>query len=122
MKSITILGVNNTSIKMFIDFYKTIYLPSIHPDIITLNSLNSLDVIESIITESLEAVSDFKFYTLKVKENYKAENLPSMLVENSDIVIRFDNSNLEPELIKLPEPYQPIIDRWNQNIERMSHL
>jgi len=116
-----IIGTSTTSIKMFIDFYRTIYLRSLEPKIVTLNSLNSSDILEGIIEESLSTYEDFRFFTVKVKRNYSNDNLPASLIESSDLVIRLDYDSFEPECIKVPENLRPIIERWVSNLERMSN-
>jgi len=121
MKTLTIVWEDSLSLRMFLDFYRTIYLGGADPVVVKLNSLYSPDIIENLVKEALENSDGTTavIFTLKVKPSFNNTSTPQSLIDNSSMAFRFARFSSEPEEIKADGESAAILDRWRQNIARM---
>ena len=119
---LTTISPDKTSLSMFLDFYKTIY--DQYVKVFILNSLFS----EEILKDKIEQVKkidgehpSLKFLIYKTKSKNKA--VPSLIEENSDVIIKFDLFSYTPEVLKNEDKegfIESMLERWNVNMARLN--
>lgn len=120
---LTVVSPDKLSLSMFMDFYTKIYAKL---RIVDLNNLYSDDMIRSMLMEARDKTKDLENISCLVKFKTKPNTPPSLSVPDpvlnlSDFVIRFSLYSNTPEVRKSvsPEILDPVIERWNKNIELM---
>jgi hypothetical protein len=104
---------------MFGDFYRSLYSSDIK--MMDLNCLYSKDVLETKINGFLEVSKRGRDILIKFKMKTQTKEIYPILIEKSDLVIKFDIFSTEPEVIKeCGSNTSVIIDRWKKNIEQFN--
>jgi hypothetical protein len=117
---ITVSSPDKLTLSMFSDFFKSLYSSDVK--LVDLTCLYSPEIIDSKMLELATLSQKSKRDILiKYKTKPQTKELPQVILDSSDVVIKFEIYSLEPEIIKakvLDVP--PIIDRWKKNIERFN--
>ncbi len=118
-KILTIASSDKMTISMFYDFYKSIYSSDIKA--VDLNCLYSSEVISSKIMELLDLSQRGRDILIRYKTKVQTKIIDPLVIEKSDLVIKFDIFSTEPEVIKGLNPStEAIISRWKTNIEKFN--
>jgi len=116
---ITIASSDKLTLSMFGDFYKSLY--SLDIKMIDLNCLYSEDVLAIKIKEILEIGRKGRDIFIRYKMKTQTKEISPILIEKSDLLIKFDIFSTEPEIIKgCGSNTSIIIDRWKKNIEQIN--
>jgi hypothetical protein len=116
---ITIASSDKLTLSMFSDFYKNIYSPDIK--IVDLICLYSPEVISSKMEEFVEIAAKGRDVLIKYKIKTQTKDYPPIILEKSDILIKFDIFSTEPEIIKGFNPTtESLLNRWKMNIEKFN--
>lgn len=116
---ITIASSDKLTLAMFGDFYKSLYSSDIK--MVDLNCLYSGGILTTKIKEFLEIGKKGRDVLIRYKMKTQTKEIHQVLIENSDLLIKFDIFSTEPEIIKDCGPNTPIIiDRWKKNIEKFN--
>ena len=116
---VTIASSDKLTLSMFSDFYKNIYSPDVK--IIDLTCLYSSDIISSKMEELIELSKTGRSILIKYKIKTQTKIIDPIILEKSDLVIKFDIYSTEPELIKgLSPDTESMLNRWKMNIEKFN--
>ena len=116
---ITIASSDKLTLSMFSDFYKTLYSPDMR--LIDLSCLYSEDILEIKINEISEMANGGRDVFIKYKMKPQTKVIPPLLIEKSDLLIKFDIFSTVPEIIKEFGPEtESILNRWKMNIEKFN--
>lgn len=122
---ITIASSDKLTLSMFSDFYKNIYSPDIK--IVDLICLYSSEIISSKMEEFVEIATKGRDVLIKYKIKTQTKDYPPIILEKSDILIKFnilikfDIFSTEPEIIKGFDPTtESLLNRWKMNIEKFN--
>lgn len=116
---IGILWGDKLTPKMFVDFYRKIYLGGGKPFTIAPSYFNSLEVMERQVADALGRGLPDVFVLMEVPEAFRSENTPRILLERCDILIRFRRCSMEPEALKeMSADKMGVLARWTENILR----
>jgi hypothetical protein len=116
---ITVASSDKLTLSMFGDFYKSIYSSDIK--MVDLNCLYSEDILETKIKGFLEIARKGRDILIRFKMKAQTKEVSPILIENSDLLIKFDIFSTEPEVIKdCGSDTYIILDRWRKNIERFN--
>ena len=114
---ITVASSDKLTLAMFSDFFKSLFSSDVK--IVDLTCLYSPEILEAKVLE-LASIStkSGRDILIKYKTKPQTKELSSVLLDSSDVVIKFDLYSTEPEVIKMKDPGSShIIDRWKKNIE-----
>jgi hypothetical protein len=125
---ITVVSKDKISLSMFVDFYKTLY--DSNTRVVDLNMLNSSDVLNAIVKSTVgdnvtqTAPKDSNIIIkLKTKRSLTINELPTEIARSSFYIIQFDLYSTKPEVLKARDSaIDPILARWEANIEKMNSL
>jgi hypothetical protein len=118
-KIITIASSDKMTISMFHDFYKSLYSSDIKA--IDLNCLYSSEIIASKIMEILDLSQRGRDILIRYKTKVQTKIIDPLVIEKSDLVVKFDIFSTEPEVIKGLNPSsESILSRWKINIEKFN--
>jgi len=116
---ITIASSDKLTLAMFADFYKSIYSADVK--IVDLNCLFSSKILTSKMSEIVKIGSTGRNVLIKFKMKVQTKEISSVVVEESDLLIKFDIYSTEPEVIKdCGSNTALIIDRWKKNIDNFN--
>lgn len=122
---LTIASPDKITISMFVDFYRSLYDSSVQ--VYDLNCLYSEEVIKErvkFITELNKNLrnKDQEIILVYYKMKSQTKNIPQILIESSDFLIKFDTYSTYPEMIKneYPDIIGPVMDRWVMNIKKLN--
>jgi len=116
---ITIASSDKLTLSMFSDFYKTLYSPDIR--LIDLSCLYSEDILEAKINEISEMAKSGRDIFIKYKMKPQTKVIPTLLIDKSDLLVKFDIFSTVPEVIKDFGPEtENLLNRWKMNIEKFN--
>jgi hypothetical protein len=116
---ITIASSDKLTLAMFADFYKSIYSADIK--IVDLNCLYSEDILSARIEEIVGMGNSGRDILIKFKMKTQTKEISSILIDKSDLLVKFDIYSTEPEVIKdCGSNTALIIDRWKKNIDKFN--
>lgn len=132
MDNFKVMGViwnDRITLNMFLDFVKKIYLPGKKIDILSYTLLNSVDnpdepdIVEQTLSQMVNIPEGrVVFVTIKSPSVLNPEN--RVLVKTLNIlplVVYIPTANpQEATLLKGEMQFQPLLDRWAANLERMA--
>ena len=122
-RSITLLWCEKLSPKMFVDFYRKIYLGGEKPLVITPSLFNSSDVVLQQMELAKAANKNCLFTLLEIPKVFDSSQTPQGILDASDLVLHFkldEGTGVRGGVLTIPvkieEAHQPILDRWTRNI------
>jgi hypothetical protein len=120
---IGILWTDKLAARMFVDFYKKIYLKQGDMLSISPSYYNSADIREEQITRAVEASEGRTLFVLmEIPEALDTDKAPSEVLESCDMVLALGR-DMVPDTVKVVSSEQmAIVDRFNKNIEKFSTL
>jgi len=115
----TIASSDKLTLSMFSDFYKTLYSPDMR--LIDLSCLYSEDILKTKLNEISEMANSGRDIFIKFKMKPQTKVIPPLLIEKSDLLIKFDIYSTVPEVIKDFGPEtENLLNRWKMNIEKFN--
>ena len=87
----------------------------------SLNCLYSSEIIASKIMEILDLSQRGRDILIRYKTKVQTKIIDPLVIEKSDLVVKFDIFSTEPEVIKGLNPSsESILSRWKINIEKFN--
>ena len=123
---LTLLWSEKLSTRMFVDFYRKIYLGGATPMIRQPSMYNSLELVEAQYTNASAVGKPCLFSFLEVPKLFEGGKLPQSLLDASDMVLHFKQEGTGRGVLTLPvkvsSEQQYILDRWSANLLRMQQI
>jgi len=113
---ITLASSDKLTLAMFSDFYRSIYASNAL--ISDLSYLYSPDILSSFIDKIIEKSNRGAIVLIRYSIKTQTKELNPIILEKSDVLIKFDIFSTEPEVIKSLPDTEAMVIRWKDNIAK----
>lgn len=117
---IGILWKDKLAVKMFVDFYRSIYLDRGKPLTIAPSFYNSADIVSAQIAAAKEASKGMLFILMEIPATLPFDKAPASMYESCDMLLGLSRDLVADPVKVVSEEQLAIVARWASNVQRLA--